>query len=151
VQRRDSKSLSLALAGTSLTSCTIAVIALLGLGACTGSEPAVEAHQAALRPTTAPVQEAAAPLSTECAGTVKLAEKQGLIRPGTIDAEGAVVLTDARWATRLDAALQEQLAQCVSHYIAGGQNRWTKRVEFRNQATGVVYATMRGDRFHIGK
>lgn len=91
------------------------------------------------------------PVSQACRGAVKEAESKGLLRPGTIDRDGAVILTDARWATRLDAQLQQDLALCVSHVIAGGQNRWLKRVEFRNQATGVTYATVEGDRFRIGK
>ena len=82
---------------------------------------------------------------------MKEAESKGLIKPGTVDRDGAVILTDARWATRLDADLQQQLALCVSHYLAGGQNRWIKRVQFRNQATGVTYATVEGDRFRIGE
>lgn len=90
-------------------------------------------------------------MSAECTGTVDRAQREGLIRPGTIDRSGAVILTDSRWATRLDAQLQQGLALCVSHYIAGGQNRWLKKVQFRNQATGVVYATVEGDRFRIGE
>jgi len=91
------------------------------------------------------------PVSESCRRAVKEAESKGLIKPGTVDRDGAVILTDARWATRLDADLQQQLALCVSHYLAGGQNRWIKRVQFRNQATGVTYATVEGDRFRIGE
>jgi hypothetical protein len=82
---------------------------------------------------------------------VKLAEQQGVIRPGTIDTSGAVILTDARWVNRMDGELQKYLAECTSHYLAGGQNRWIKRVQFRNQSTGVIYATIEGDRFRIGE
>lgn len=89
-------------------------------------------------------------MSSDCRGAVDLAQREGLLRPGTIDRTGAVILTDSRWTTRLDGQLQQDLALCVSHYLAGGQNQWLKRVQFRNQATGVVYATVEGDRFRIG-
>lgn len=150
MRKKGRKSWILGLAATSSTSRSIAASVLLVLVGCSSPKPPEAAPQAAAPPPT-PAREAVSPLSDECSRTVKLAEKQGLIRPGTIDSNGAVILTDARWATRLTSDLQEGLARCVSHYIAGGQNQWLKRVQFRNQATGVVYATMEGDRFRIGE
>lgn len=138
-----------ALAGTSCRSLTIAgVIALAG---CTQPAPPPAPAAVAPKPAPRPAADPVEPLSESCRGAVARAEKDGLIRPGTIDRDGAVILTDARWSTRLDAELQEGLALCVSHYIAGGQNRWLKKVQFRNQTTGVIYATVEGTRFRIGE
>jgi hypothetical protein len=142
----------LARAETSWISTAIVVAALLA--ACTEASPqpaAITATPKPRPPSPTPKADPLEPLSAACKGSVDEAQRRGLIRPGSIDHTGAVILTDARWTTRLDAGLQEGLALCVSHYIAGGQNRWLKRVQFRNQATGVVYATVEGDRFRIGE
>lgn len=146
---RSSGNWTSGLAGTSCRSLTFAgAIALAG---CMSQAPAPPAPVAAAKPAPRPAPDPIEPLSENCRGAVERAEKERLIRPGTIDRDGAVILTDARWTTRLDGQLQEGLALCVSHYIAGGQNRWLKKVQFRNQVTGVVYATVEGDRFRIGE
>lgn len=122
------------------------------LCACGQSPAPVQTVQVATPPAVAqPLPDPVEPLSEGCSNSVKLAERQGVIRPGTVETSGAVILTDARWISRMDVDLQKYLAECTSHYLAGGQNRWIKRVQFRNQRTGVVYATIEGDRFRIGE
>lgn len=122
---------------------------LAGCGG-SGADPTPEVAVAPPSPA-APVEAPVEPVSENCKGLVKVAEKNGLVRPGTVDRDLAVLLTDARWATKLDVNLQEGLAVCLSHYVAGGQNRWVRKLQLRNQATGVVYATVEGDRFRIGE
>jgi hypothetical protein len=108
-----------------------------------------EHSEAAVPDPVAAVPDAPEPVSGECDRSARLAGDKGLVSPGTANADGMVLLTDARWPT-LDASLQQYTAECLSHYLAGGQNRWVKRIQFRNQRTGVVYGTIEGDRYRIG-
>jgi uncharacterized lipoprotein YmbA len=129
----------------------IAAIALT-LGACGAApDPAPVAAAPTVAPESPPREAPIEPVSENCREMVKVVEKSGLIRPGTVSQEAAVLLTDSRWATKLDSHMQEGLAVCLSHYVAGGQNRWVRKLQLRNQLSGVVYATVEGDRFRIGE
>lgn len=126
----------------------IAGVTLLFSGHSKQSEagPDTGAAVASAEPLPDPIQ----PVSASCDSSARLAGDKGLVRPGTVDADGMVLLTDARWA-RLDADLQRYTAECLSHFMAHGQNRWITRIQFRNQLTGVVYGTIEGDRYRIGQ
>lgn len=80
---------------------------------------------------------------------VETLQKHGAVRPGDISREGAVLLVDQRWA-RMDFDLQEGSAICLSHYLAGGQDRWIRQITFKNQMTGIVYGTIEGKRYRTG-
>lgn len=73
-----------------------------------------------------------------------------MVRAGSITRDGAVILTDARW-TKLDFTMQESIAKCLSHYIAGSQNHWVTKITFRNQAAGVTYGTMENTRYTLAQ
>lgn len=122
---------------------------LLAVAGCSAQSQPDTAAPVAAAP--APVEAPVEPVATRCQEMVKVAEKNGLVRPGTVSRDLAVLLTDSRWATKLDGNMQEGLAICLSHYLAGGQNRWVRQLQLRNQASGVVYATVEGDRFRIGE
>lgn len=86
------------------------------------------------------------PVSMECQRSTKLAEFTGLVRPGPMDRSGAIIFVSARW-TQLPASDQAELAECLSHVIAGGQDKWIKRIEFRNQAAGVTYGVIQNTQY----
>lgn len=73
-----------------------------------------------------------------------------MLKKGTIDSSGVVLLTDVRW-TQMAGDEQESLLRCVAQEIAGGQGKTLKRLVVKNQHTGVTYATLDFGRFRIGE
>lgn len=128
-----------------------------GLVAVAGGLMLAGAHTETVRkpvPTPAPapdpvVAQPDRPVSAQCQRVTDMLEQSGAIRPGEMTREGAVLLTDSRW-TRLSFADQSGAAACLSHRIAGSQDRWTRKITFRNQATGVVYGTIENTRYRSG-
>lgn len=126
------------------------IVGLL-VNACSGKpevEPKPYGPPAYSAPKPATEPRAPTPVSAECKSVVKKAERNGLVRAGSIDRSGAVILTDARWA-KMDFSLQERLAVCLSHYLAGGQDKWVTKITFRNQVAGVTYGTMKNTRYTV--
>lgn len=109
----------------------------------TPTEPGVAARPLPTRED--PIQ----PISDECKKVVKLITDSGVMRPGDMTSDGAVMLVDARW-TNIPFSDQAGSAECISHYMAGGQNRWIKKISFKNQRTGVVYGTIENTRYRSG-
>lgn len=101
------------------------------------------------RPATKTVSADPEPVSAECRKAAEDAERLRLVTPGGMDATGATLHTSAAWA-RMPFDSQRGLAECLSHYIAGGQDRWIKRIQFRNQATGVIYGVIENTRYRSG-
>lgn len=97
-----------------------------------------------------PSREVIAPVSSGCTALVETAEKSGAIRSGGVTRAGATILVDASWA-QMDFAMQTTLAECVSHYMAKSQDRWAKKIQFKNQQTGVVYGTIENTRYRTGE
>lgn len=89
------------------------------------------------------------PLSDSCRNVAQALEASGAVRPGSIDQQGATLLVDQRW-TRLSFADQSAAAECISHRIAGGQDRWIRKIVFLHQPTGVVYGTIENTRYRAG-
>lgn len=90
------------------------------------------------------------PLSDSCRNVAQALEASGAVRAGSIDRQGATLLVDQRWA-RLSFADQAAAAECLSHRIAGGQDRWIRKIVFLNQPTGVVYGTIENTRYRAGR
>jgi len=57
-----------------------------------------------------------------------------------------MILVDRGWVA-MDFDSQKTMAECVSHYMAGGQDKWVKRIKFKNQATGITYGTIEYTRY----
>lgn len=51
----------------------------------------------------------------------------------------------------MPADLQAAAALCLSHYIAGSDDKLVRSIAFRNQATGVTYGRIEGTRYSIGE
>lgn len=99
-------------------------------------------------PKAQPVREQ--PVSADCEAATRRLQSLGVIKPGDIDRNGATILVDKRWAS-MPFDLQKGSAECISHKIAGAQDRWISRIVFRNQITGVVYGTIEGQRYRTGE
>lgn len=89
------------------------------------------------------------PVSDACKQAAEGAERTGLVSYGGMSSSGAVLHTAPAWV-ELPFESQRALAECLSHYIARGQDRWVKRIEFRNQATGVTYGVIENTRYRAG-
>lgn len=121
-----------------------------GCGSKVSEDAASESSRRPLFSERKPVEVARTPVSEDCKSIVNTAEGAGLVRAGPVSRDGAVILTDARWA-KLDFNMQESIAKCVSHYIAGSQNHWVTKITFRNQAAGVTYGTMENTRYTLAQ
>lgn len=132
---------------------TFAVVGLIALSAMNSPKPANAPAQATVAPASvddvaaAAAQPAPDPACTQAA---QLAIGGGLLKKGTIDSSGVVLLTDVRW-TQMAGDEQESLLRCVAQEIAGGQGKTLKRLVVKNQHTGVTYATLDFGRFRIGE
>jgi hypothetical protein len=93
--------------------------------------------------------EAVKPVSKECSDLVEAAEREGMIRPAGMTREGMTMLVGQSW-TEMPFSKQGVLAECASHYVAGGQNRWIKKIAFVNQTTGVTLGTIEADDYRVG-
>ena len=89
-------------------------------------------------------------MSAGCTDLVETAEKAGAISSGGVTAQGATIFVDNGWA-RMGFEAQKTMAECVSHYMAGSQDKWVSRTRFLNQRTGVVLGTMEGIRYRAGQ
>jgi hypothetical protein len=89
------------------------------------------------------------PVSPDCVKLVEAADRQGSIRPGTVDRSGATLLVDESFS-RAPINWQQTIAECYSHYLAKGQDRWIKKIAFVNQRTGVTYGTIEYTRYRVG-
>lgn len=101
------------------------------------------------KPQPAPVS-AVEPVSDQCRQLVKIGEETGAMRAGGMTRNGATIIVSQRWGA-LPFSDQQAMAECASHVMAGGQNRWIKRIQFRNQVTGVTYGTIENTRYRVGE
>jgi hypothetical protein len=108
------------------------------------SEPAKTA------PTPSASEPPPSPVSEECTKLSELAERSGAVSPASVDSKGMVMHVTSAW-TQMPFDSQKKLAECLSHYVAGGQDRWVKRIVFRNQASGITYGTIENSRYRAGE
>ncbi|MEG3193623.1 hypothetical protein SNE32_15490 [Lysobacter sp. D1-1-M9] len=123
------------------------VLVVLLVGMCT-----YQTRDTDLSPTPAaasPAKASSSPVSAECTRLAEAAEISGIVRPVGVDASGATFLAQPAWA-QLDFETQARTAQCISRYMAGGQDRHIRKIVFRNQGSGVVYGTLELDRYRVG-
>lgn len=88
-------------------------------------------------------------MSAGCTDLVEAAEKSGAISSGGVTPQGATIFVDNGWA-RMGFETQKTMAECVSHYMAGSQDKWATRIRFLNQQTGVVLGTIEYTRYRAG-
>jgi hypothetical protein len=119
---------------------------------CTGpSQRPDEAGRAASNaaPATAPVAaDEPWPVAAECSAHAELMSRNGVAKPAGFNKDGFLILVDRRWA-QMDLEHQRSSATCISHVLAGGQNRWIRRIVFKNQVTGLTYGVMEGSEYEI--
>lgn len=124
--------------------------ALLGLGFAlvTGRTGGV-AQEPAEPSTPEPVPQANRPLSDECKRITDQAFKLGVLRPGDVSGSEILVMASPLFASmKVDG--QRQVAECLSHRLAGSQDLHVPVIVFRNQASGVTYGVIRFGRYRPG-
>ena len=88
--------------------------------------------------------------SSGCKALVESAQSAGAIQAAGVTRDGMTVAVDTGW-TKMGFENEKMMAECVSHYVAGSQDKWIKKISFVNRATGVTYGTIENTRYRSGE